>query len=598
MAELIGLPAPPPVGATALVPGTFDGVAVVVTGGGTGLGKAIAAEFARLGASIVVMSRKPEHLDAARDAIGSLGAPVLAVTCDIRDAESIAAAFDAAVEAFGLPAVLVNNAAANFPVPSEDMSPNAWRTVVDITLNGTFFCAREFGRRHLTAGTPGSIINVGASYAWTGGPGFSHSAAAKAGVKNMTESLAVEWGPYGIQVNGLVPGLFPHEDMTDDIKANLQRSDDKDVCQPALRVGQRQELGWAATFLASPYALHLRPHVGGRRRELAAARAHRTAGRHGSGADGQRTVRAPVTSGRDMVSDVLVLCTRNRPGEVRTCLDSVLLQTHVPSRVLVVDSSDDDATERIVAGFASSWPAGSVIEHRSAERGLTRQRSVGIDATDEEIVHFVDDDTVLEPGYIAIVDTFTGDTAGTLGGVGGFVTNQPPHRFRRVDAWLGLDSANGRRRAAVGAATCGSTTSPRTDRRRLVAGLRDVVPPLGVRDVERPNLAVEHAGEDVELSYRVRQRFGLVITPYARIEHNESPRGRLAREQVVRVELIARYERVRAGTGRLSRRAFWVSVVGQLVWYGAKGVVTLSGERIGIAKQTAAGIVAIVTKRV
>ena len=102
----------------------------------------------------------------------------------------------------GCPGVLVNNAAANFPVPAEDMSPNAWRTVVDITLNGTFFCAREFGRRHLAAGTPGSIVNVGASYAWTGGPGFAHSAAAKAGVKNLTESLAVEWGPYGIQVNG------------------------------------------------------------------------------------------------------------------------------------------------------------------------------------------------------------------------------------------------------------------------------------------------------------------------------------------------------------------------------------------------------------
>src|SRR6478672_11600610 len=149
MAELIGLPAPPPVGETALSAGTFDGVAVIVTGGGTGLGKAIAAEFARLGASIVVMSRKPDHLEAARDAIGSLGAPVLAVACDIRDAESISAAFDAAVDAFGLPGVLVNNAAANFPVPSEDLSPNAWRTVVDITLTGTFLCAREFGRRHI-----------------------------------------------------------------------------------------------------------------------------------------------------------------------------------------------------------------------------------------------------------------------------------------------------------------------------------------------------------------------------------------------------------------------------------------------------------------
>jgi NAD(P)-dependent dehydrogenase (short-subunit alcohol dehydrogenase family) len=261
MAELIGLPAPPPVGATALAPGTFAGTTVVVTGGGTGLGKAIASEFARLGAAIVVMSRKPEHLDAAREAIGALGADVLAVTCDIRDAESIANAFDAATDRFGLPSVLVNNAAANFPAPSEDLSPNAWRTVVDITLNGTFNCTREFARRHLAAGTPASIINVGASYAWTGGPGFAHSAAAKAGVKNLTESLAVEWGPYGIQVNGLVPGLFPHEDMTGDIQENLARTSDKDVCQPALRVGQRQELGWAATFLASPYARFISGHT-------------------------------------------------------------------------------------------------------------------------------------------------------------------------------------------------------------------------------------------------------------------------------------------------------------------------------------------------
>jgi NAD(P)-dependent dehydrogenase (short-subunit alcohol dehydrogenase family) len=261
MAEPIGLPLPPPVGETALTPGIFDGVGVVVTGGGTGLGKAIAAEFARLDASIVIASRKLEHLDAGRAAMEAIGAPVAVAECDIRDAESVGAMFDVAEEAFGLPGVLVNNAAANFPVPAEDMSPNAWRTVVDITLNGTFLCAREFGRRHLAAGTPGSIVNVGASYAWTGGPGFAHSAAAKAGVKNLTETLAVEWGPYGIQVNGLVPGLFPHEDMTVDIQGNLQRTDDKDVCQPAMRVGQRQELGWAATFLASPYGRFISGHT-------------------------------------------------------------------------------------------------------------------------------------------------------------------------------------------------------------------------------------------------------------------------------------------------------------------------------------------------
>jgi NAD(P)-dependent dehydrogenase (short-subunit alcohol dehydrogenase family) len=256
-----GLPEPPPPGSSALPPDTFAGATVFVTGGGTGLGRAIATEFGRLGANLVVASRKDEHLKAGLDHLENAGARVATIACDIRDPEQITAAFDAAEAAFGPPDVLINNAAANFPVPAEDMSPNAWRTVVDITLNGTFFCAREFARRHLDGGTPGSIVNVGASYAWTGGPGFAHSAAAKAGVKNMVETLAVEWGPYGIQVNGLVPGMFPHEDQTEDIKGNLDRTNDKDICQPALRVGRLRELGWAATFLASPYARFISGHT-------------------------------------------------------------------------------------------------------------------------------------------------------------------------------------------------------------------------------------------------------------------------------------------------------------------------------------------------
>ncbi|MBC8363683.1 MAG: SDR family oxidoreductase [Actinobacteria bacterium] len=263
--ETPGLPAPPRTGASALPAGTYDGETVFITGAGTGLGKAIAVEFARLGASVVVASRSPEHLAAGRAAIEAVGAEVKVVECDIRDAEAVTAAFDAAEERFGLPRVLVNNAAANFPSPAEDLSPNAWRTVVDITLNGTFLVSREFARRHLAAGSPASIVNVGASYAWTGGPGFAHSAAAKAGVKNMVETLAVEWGPSGIQVNGLVPGLFPHEDMTDDIRGSLDMSSDPTgghaLLQPAMRVGQRQELGWAATFLASPYARFISGHT-------------------------------------------------------------------------------------------------------------------------------------------------------------------------------------------------------------------------------------------------------------------------------------------------------------------------------------------------
>jgi NAD(P)-dependent dehydrogenase (short-subunit alcohol dehydrogenase family) len=258
---MIGLPPPPPLGESALKPGTYDGACVFVTGGGTGLGKAIAVEFARLGATVVIASRDEKHLSDGRDAISAAGTEVLTVVCDIRQPDQIASAFDEAEAAFGIPDVLINNAAANFPVPAEDMSPNAWRTVVDITLNGTFFCAREFARRHIAAGTGGAIVNVGASYAWTGGPGFAHSAAAKAGVKNLTETLAVEWGPYGIRVNGLVPGLVPHEDMTSDIKANLDRAGTFDDRQPALRVGRPYELGWAATFLASPYARFISGHT-------------------------------------------------------------------------------------------------------------------------------------------------------------------------------------------------------------------------------------------------------------------------------------------------------------------------------------------------
>ncbi len=257
----MGLEHPPEEGESALPEGTFKNQTVFITGGGTGLGKAIATEFARLGANLVIASRDPEHLKAGEDAIKKTGAEVLTAQCDIRDADSVANAFNEAQQKFVLPKILINNAAANFPVPAEDMSPNAWRTVVDITLNGTFIVAREFARRHLEAKTPASIINIGASYAWTGGPGFSHSAAAKAGVKNMTESLAVEWGPYGIQVNCLVPGLFPHDDMTKDIQKNLERTNEKDLSQPALRVGQVRELGWAATFLASPYARFISGHT-------------------------------------------------------------------------------------------------------------------------------------------------------------------------------------------------------------------------------------------------------------------------------------------------------------------------------------------------
>ncbi len=257
----MGLPNPPAIGANAVPLGTFDGQTVIVTGGGTGLGKAIAVEFARVGARVAILSRGEGHREAGLAALREVGGKAIAVACDIRDPEAVARAFDEVTGQLGLPDHIVNNAAGNFPVPAEDMSPNAWKTVTDIVLNGTFYCSREFGRRHIVSGTPGSIINIGAAYAWTGGPGFAHSAAAKAGVKNMTESLAVEWGPYGVRVNGLVPGLFPHDDETANIRAVPERRKSDGLRCPGHRVGYPHELGWAATFLASPYASFISGHT-------------------------------------------------------------------------------------------------------------------------------------------------------------------------------------------------------------------------------------------------------------------------------------------------------------------------------------------------
>jgi len=245
----------------ALAEGSYAGQGVIVTGGGTGLGRAIALEFGRLGAAVAIASRKEEHRAAGVAALEKLGTRALGVECDIRQPDSVAAMFDRVEQAFGLPSVLVNNAAGNFPVPAEDLSPNGWRTVTDIVLNGTFYCSREFGRRHIAADAPGSILNIGAAYAWTGGPGFAHSSAAKAGVKNLTETLAVEWAPYGIRVNQIVPGLFPHADETEDIQGVPDRGKAEDRRCPAGRVGQPRELGWAATFLASPFASFISGHT-------------------------------------------------------------------------------------------------------------------------------------------------------------------------------------------------------------------------------------------------------------------------------------------------------------------------------------------------
>jgi len=256
------LPAPPAEGSTPLPADTFAGQSVLVTGGGTGLGRAIAVEFARLGAAVTVASRDAGHRAAGVAAIEAAGGRGTEVACDVRDPAQVAAAFDAAESAFGPLDVVVNNAAGNFPVPAEDLSPNGWRAVTQIVLDGTFFGCRELGRRRIADGRPACVLNVGAAYAWTGGPGFAPSAAAKAGVKNLTETLAVEWGPYGIRVNGLVPGLVPHPDEAAHITEGVPgRGEAEDRRSPAHRVGEPRELGWAAVFLCSPWASYVTGHT-------------------------------------------------------------------------------------------------------------------------------------------------------------------------------------------------------------------------------------------------------------------------------------------------------------------------------------------------
>ena len=251
---------PPPAGKSALPAGTYDGQVVAVTGGGTGLGKGMALEFARLGAKIAILSRKPEHLAAGVEAMEAVGAQAIAVACDVRDPEAIARAFDEIEAKLGPVDVLINTAAGNFPVPAEEMSPNAFRTVVDIVLNGTFNCSHEFAVRRLALGKGGSILNIGATYSWTGGPGTAHSAAAKAGVTNLTQSLAVEWAPDDIRVNCIAPGRFPHKDLPDHMTRH-RVGENADSTIPGQRVGEVRELGWAATFLCSPYAGYISGHT-------------------------------------------------------------------------------------------------------------------------------------------------------------------------------------------------------------------------------------------------------------------------------------------------------------------------------------------------
>jgi NAD(P)-dependent dehydrogenase (short-subunit alcohol dehydrogenase family) len=243
-----------------LPPGTFRGKVVVVTGGGTGLGRAMAVEFGRLGAAVAIASRNADNRARGVAAVAEAGGRGHGVALDVRDPEAVVRAFDEVEQELGPIDVLVNNAAGNFAAPAERMSPNAWRAVVQIVLDGTFNCSTELARRLIARKRPGVILNIGATYAWTGGPGTAHSAAAKAAVTNLTMSLAVEWAPYGIRVNCLAPGLFPHDDLPEVLWRGRTEADDARRV-PAGRVGRLHELGWAATWMCSPFAAYLTGHT-------------------------------------------------------------------------------------------------------------------------------------------------------------------------------------------------------------------------------------------------------------------------------------------------------------------------------------------------
>ncbi len=256
------LPEPPPAGRPMLPADTFAGTTAVVTGGGTGLGKAIAVELARAGAAVGILSRSDDHRRAGVAAVEAVGGRAAEAAADIREPDQITAAFDHLEQALGPIGVLVNNAAANFPVLAADMSPNAWRAVTRIVLDGTFFCSQELHRRCAAAGVPGAVCNILATQSFTGGPGMAHSSAAKAAVGNLTKTLAVEWAPDGIRVNALAPGLFPHDDMRDDLKALRTTGEQVDARRsPAGRLGRLHELGWAVSWLCSPYAAFVTGHT-------------------------------------------------------------------------------------------------------------------------------------------------------------------------------------------------------------------------------------------------------------------------------------------------------------------------------------------------
>ena len=235
----------------------FAGQTALVTGGGTGLGLAIARALARLGADLVIASRDRAHLDAGVAAIAAEGGRVLAVPVDVRDPAQVDAMVARAIAEFGRIDILVNNAAGNFVCRAEDLSPNGWNAVIGIVLNGSFYCARAVGRHMIARGGGGSIVSILATYAWTGSAGTIHSAAAKAGVMAMTQTLAVEWAPHGIRVNAVAPGPIESPGAARQLWSSDGAVEAITEGVPLGRWGRPDEIADAVTFLASPHAAYI-----------------------------------------------------------------------------------------------------------------------------------------------------------------------------------------------------------------------------------------------------------------------------------------------------------------------------------------------------
>ena len=239
----------------------FKGKTIVVTGGGTGLGKSMANRFAELGANLVITSRRKEVIQETSEELKSNGVDVLPIPCDVRDPEQVENMAKRAIGLFKKIDILINNAAGNFISPTENLSSNAFKTVVDIVLNGTFHCTQSFGK-HMRKMKNGVILNIVTTYAWTGSGYVVPSACAKAGVLAMTRSLAVEWAKYGIRSNAIAPGPFPTKGAWSRLAPpglGIEKKMKNRI--PLKRMGEHIELADLATFLISDQASYINGEV-------------------------------------------------------------------------------------------------------------------------------------------------------------------------------------------------------------------------------------------------------------------------------------------------------------------------------------------------